>query len=136
MEEAKSFYFDIALSGNEYTLPLLMRFAKKGHVLFGSDFPFAPEKTIGRMTGGWESFAEGLAEEERWGVERGNAEGLFPRLRGLGNGERNGEKVNGEEKVNGDKGNGEKVNGEERVNGGAKMNGEVVLNSEGWVNGP
>ena len=82
MDEAKSFYFDIALSGNEFTLPLLMQFAKKDHVLFGSDFPFAPPDTIGVMTKGWEAFAEGLGEKERWMVERGNAEMLFPRLRG------------------------------------------------------
>lgn len=121
LEEAKSFYFDIALSGNEYTLPLLLRFAKRGHVLFGSDFPFAPEKTIGTMTRGWESFAEGLGEEERWEVERGCAEGLFPRLRGVVKegvdaGEVNGEEVNGE-KLNGEKVNGEKVNGEGMANG-------------------
>lgn len=110
MDEAKSFYFDIALSGNEYTLPLLMRFAKKGHVLFGSDFPFAPEETIGVMVGGWERFREGLGGEERWLVERGGAEGLWPRLRGMGgkgvvNGVGEGEgEVNGiehEGKVNG-----------------------------------
>ena len=95
MNEAKSFYFDIALSGNEYTLPLLMQFAKKGHVMFGSDYPFGPEKTIGVMTRGWEKFAEGLGEEERWLVERGCAEGLFPRFKGV-----DGE-VKGEGKVNG-----------------------------------
>ncbi len=96
MNEAKSFYFDIALSGNEYTLPLLMQFAKKGHVLFGSDFPFAPTSTIDVMTAGWERFAEGLGEKERGMVERGNAEALFPRLRGVvkGLGEREG-RING-----------------------------------------
>ena len=102
-----------------------MRFAKKGHVLFGSDFPFAPEKTIGRMTGGWESFAEGLGEEERLGVERGNAEALFPRLRGVVKGEVDGQKVNGEGKTNGDA----EVNGEEKVNGEG-------IEVKGWVNGP
>ena len=118
MEEAKSFYFDIALSGNEYSLPLLMRFAKKDHVLFGSDFPFAPEKTIGTMTKGWESFAEGLGEEERLGVERGNAEGLFPRFRGVVKKGVNGEKVNGE-----------KVDGEDKADGE-----ETAV--KGWVSGP
>ena len=86
MDEAKFFYFDIALSANEYTLPLLMQFAKKGHVLFGSDFPFAPQDTVDVMTGGWERYAEGLEEKERWLVERGNAEALFPRLRGAAGG--------------------------------------------------
>ena len=126
LEEAKSFYFDIALSGNEYTLPLLMRFAKRGHVLFGSDFPFAPQKTIGTMTAGWEAFAEGLGEEERWEVERGNAEGLFPRLRGVVKEGVNGEgKVNGEEVKTNGKGN---INGEERVISERKENGEGKAN--------
>ena len=89
MEEARSFYFDIALSGNAYTLPLLMQFAKKGHVLFGSDFPFAPPKSIGVMTAGWEEFAKTLNGQEMWEVERGGAEVLFPRLKdGTGNGAR------------------------------------------------
>ncbi|KAN0117889.1 amidohydrolase family protein [Hyaloscypha variabilis] len=42
LEEAKRFYFDTALSSNPGVLDLLLRFAAKGHVLFGSDFPNAP----------------------------------------------------------------------------------------------
>ncbi len=125
MDEARSFYFDIALSGNEYTLPLLMRFAKKGHVLFGSDFPFAPTETIGVMTGAWERFAEAMGGEERWGVERGNAEKLFPRLKGEGEEGREDEGRGDEGREDkGGEGEGREDEGEEdegRVNGGGQV---------------
>jgi predicted TIM-barrel fold metal-dependent hydrolase len=47
---AKWFYFDTALSGNEITLPALLKFAAPGHVLFGSDFPYAPVATVNTNT--------------------------------------------------------------------------------------
>ena len=39
----KSFYFDTALSTNEYALSALSELVGFDHVLFGSDYPFAPE---------------------------------------------------------------------------------------------
>jgi predicted TIM-barrel fold metal-dependent hydrolase len=76
-EEARMFYFDTALSGNELVLQFLMGFAKEGHVLFGSDFPNAPKEGIEYYTEGFERV---LGENSRVvGVE--NALKLFPRLR-------------------------------------------------------
>ncbi|KAH6651601.1 hypothetical protein BKA67DRAFT_521087 [Truncatella angustata] len=49
MEDARSFYFDTALSAAPLTLGLLKDFAKPGHVLFGSDFPYAPSPAIRQM---------------------------------------------------------------------------------------
>ncbi|KAI3341224.1 amidohydrolase family protein [Ustulina deusta] len=46
MEEAKSFYFDVALTCHEDPIMLLTSFARENHILWGSDFPFAREKTI------------------------------------------------------------------------------------------
>ena len=95
--------------------------------MFGSDFPFAPAETCEVMTGGWEKFAEGLGPEERWLVERGCAEGLFPRLKGGGKG------VNGvgdgEGKVKGVVEHKGEVNGVEHER---KVNG---VEHEGTVNG-
>ncbi|KAK7180699.1 hypothetical protein DPSP01_012991 [Paraphaeosphaeria sporulosa] len=76
---AKSFYFDTALSGNALSLPLLLDFAPPGHVLFGSDFPYAPTPTIATHT---VAGAEVLARREG---EKGmdlaaNALRLLPRL--------------------------------------------------------
>lgn len=38
----RRFWFDTASSGTPYALPSLLRFAAKGRVTYGSDFPFAP----------------------------------------------------------------------------------------------
>ncbi|CAI6238017.1 unnamed protein product [Periconia digitata] len=46
LADARRFYFDTALSGSELSLPMVLDFAAPGHVLFGSDFPYAPTATI------------------------------------------------------------------------------------------
>ena len=43
VEYLKSFYFDTALSTNEHALGSLFELVGFDHVLFGSDYPFAPE---------------------------------------------------------------------------------------------
>lgn len=53
----------MALSGNEFQLPLIRKFAKPGRILFGSDFPFASEKSIEVNT----RYLRGT----RWGWTRG-----------------------------------------------------------------
>ncbi|KAF2182282.1 hypothetical protein K469DRAFT_691503 [Zopfia rhizophila CBS 207.26] len=50
LEGAPKFYFDTALSGNEFMLPTLLDFASPGYVLFGPDFPYAPVPTIDTLT--------------------------------------------------------------------------------------
>lgn len=46
MDAATSFYFDTALAGSDIVLNLLQDFAKPGHILCGSDFPYAAERHI------------------------------------------------------------------------------------------
>jgi 6-methylsalicylate decarboxylase len=58
LTELRRFYFDTALSGSPTALPALQAFADPGHILYGSDWPFA----------------------QLHAVNRGNAEALFPRL--------------------------------------------------------
>ncbi|KAK0511059.1 hypothetical protein JMJ35_006611 [Cladonia borealis] len=82
LEEAKSFYYDLALSGNEHTLGLLLGFARRERVLFGTDFPYAPVKTIETNTRGLEGYE--LEMRWRYGIARGNALALFPRLMAAG----------------------------------------------------
>jgi predicted TIM-barrel fold metal-dependent hydrolase len=79
LADLRRFYFDTALSGTPYALPSLLAFAEPGHVLYGSDSPFAAEA--------WGvHFDAGLDGYEAWepgqldAVNRGNAEALFPRL--------------------------------------------------------
>jgi 6-methylsalicylate decarboxylase len=45
-EEARKFYYDMVLSSNLGVLDLLLKFAKKGYVLFRSDFPNTPNEAI------------------------------------------------------------------------------------------
>ena len=75
----KRFYFDTALSGSPTALPSLLAFAEPDHVLFGSDFPYAPAPVVGAFTQMYEAFPMG--ESQRRSIDRGAAEHLFPRLR-------------------------------------------------------
>lgn len=82
LDDARSFYFDTALSSGPLTLNLLKEFAKPDHVLFGSDFPYAPTPAIKLMNGFLE---ERKAEDGHFvrSVEYEAALGLFPRLAGI-----------------------------------------------------
>ncbi|MBB4688679.1 amidohydrolase family protein [Amycolatopsis jiangsuensis] len=73
------FYFDTALSASPSALPSLLAFAEPGHVLYGSDWPFAPEAAGEYYNGFLESYP-GFGEGGAHAVDRGNAEALFPRL--------------------------------------------------------
>ncbi|KAF6825452.1 hypothetical protein CMUS01_09816 [Colletotrichum musicola] len=79
MEDARSFYFDTALSAGAHTLALLREFARPGHVLFGSDFPYAPEPAIVDMNERLEDYG---ARDEAFvrSICYGAAVRLFPRL--------------------------------------------------------
>ncbi|NEB03508.1 amidohydrolase family protein [Streptomyces sp. SID13726] len=79
LDDLRGFYFDTALSSSPAALPTLLTFARPGHVLFGSDWPFAP-------TAAGQYFANGLDAETapniRRAIDHANAEALFPRLAG------------------------------------------------------
>jgi predicted TIM-barrel fold metal-dependent hydrolase len=79
LNDFRSFYFDTALSGSPAALPSLLAFAKPDHVLFGSDWPFAPEAAVGYFTYQLDAYAalDGIAREA---LDRGNASRLFPHL--------------------------------------------------------
>ncbi|KAL1862278.1 hypothetical protein Plec18170_001103 [Paecilomyces lecythidis] len=80
VEQARQFYFDVAISSNPLTLGLLFEFAKPGHILFGSDYPNAPTEGIKYFTENFDRHP--LSPEERRKVEYENALAIFPRLRG------------------------------------------------------
>ena len=75
----KRFYFDTALSSSPTALPSLLAFAERDHVLFGSDFPYAPAGVVAAFSRLYESFP--LPDVERASIDRSAAERLFPRLR-------------------------------------------------------
>ncbi|KAL8794646.1 MAG: hypothetical protein Q9195_002842 [Heterodermia aff. obscurata] len=78
LEDARRFYYDTALSTNKQTLTLLMDFAQKDHVLFGSDFPYAPTRTIETHTEMLQNFH--TDEQTKQKIARENAVALIPRL--------------------------------------------------------
>lgn len=76
LEDMRSFYFDTALSGSPAALPSLLAFAKPGHVLFGSDWPFAPAPAVSYFTGQLDAYA-GLDAAGHAAIDRASAEALL-----------------------------------------------------------
>ena len=74
----KRFYFDLALSSSPYALPSLLAFAEPDHITFGSDWPFAPKHRSLHFASLLDAFA--LTPAQRYALDRGNAQALFPRL--------------------------------------------------------
>jgi aminocarboxymuconate-semialdehyde decarboxylase len=73
------FYFDTALSSGPAALPTLKAFAGSGHILFGSDFPYAPAGIASSFTSKLDAY-KGLTADEHRAISHGNAWTLFPRL--------------------------------------------------------
>ncbi len=79
LADLSSFYFDTAISASPTVLPSLLAFAHPGHELYGSDWPYCPEKTVGFFTGNLDNYTA-LDAKGHAAINRGNAERLFPRL--------------------------------------------------------
>lgn len=82
LTDLRSFYFDTALSASPASLAALLAFARPERIVFGSDWPFAPDTVV-------HYFAAGLEEHLRHtpfgttisaAIDHGNAAALFPRL--------------------------------------------------------
>ena len=79
MDAARSFYFDLAVSCHENVFTLLQKFAKPGHILFGTDFPYAPAASIANNVPRLDEFEfdrPGMHED----INNKSALALFPRL--------------------------------------------------------
>jgi predicted TIM-barrel fold metal-dependent hydrolase len=81
LEGLRGFWFDTALSSSPTALPALLAFARPGHVVFGSDWPFAPTAGVGYFTDGLDTYP-GIDAAGHAAIDRGNAEALLPRLSG------------------------------------------------------
>ncbi len=77
LEEMKSFYFDTALTAPS-GLPTLLAFAAPGHILFGTDYPYASEKVCKTFTRNLDSYAQ-LSTGDLAAINNG-ARQLFPRI--------------------------------------------------------
>jgi 6-methylsalicylate decarboxylase len=79
LADFQRFYFDTALSSSPAELPSLKAFADSGHVLFGSDFPYAPASIARFFTATLDAY-NGLTSDEHRAISHGAAWSLFPRL--------------------------------------------------------
>ena len=79
LDDLAGFYFDLALTASPTALPSLLAFAKPGHVLFGSDWPYAAPSSVKYFADHLDAYP-GLEQQERRAIDRSNALGLFSRL--------------------------------------------------------
>ncbi|MFE7746697.1 amidohydrolase family protein [Nocardia sp. NPDC057455] len=79
LDDFAGFYFDTALSASAAALPTLLAFAEPGHVLYGSDWPFAPEPAVHYFNAGLDTFP-GCDDITRRKIEHGNSFALFPKF--------------------------------------------------------
>ncbi len=75
-------YYDTALSAVPYALRSLQELIDSSHILFGSDWPFAPEPITDATVKGLNAY-DGFSAQDRAAIERGNALRLFPRLQSV-----------------------------------------------------
>jgi 6-methylsalicylate decarboxylase len=76
LENFRSFYFDTALSSGPALLRALQNFALPGHILYGSDFPYAPATVGASFTAELDAF-EGLTPRTRVEINSSAARSLF-----------------------------------------------------------
>ena len=76
----KRLYYDTALSASPYALRSLQELVDPSHILFGSDYPFAPEPLTSISIKGLKNY-EDFDEQALKAIDHGNALKLFPRLR-------------------------------------------------------
>ena len=76
--ELQRLYYDTALSANWLAFRSLFELVAPEHVLFGSDYPFAPEATMTATVKGLIDM--GLEDDVLRGIERDNALRLFPHM--------------------------------------------------------
>ncbi|MFE4371728.1 amidohydrolase family protein [Streptomyces sp. NPDC056835] len=75
----RGLYYETALAGSRNSLLPTLEVTTPDHILFGTDWPAAPESTVIHNIHNLTSF-EGFTEDELRGVERDNALRLFPRF--------------------------------------------------------
>ena len=86
IEGFRSFYFDTALSSGPASLLALQSFARPGHILYGSDFPYAPASVGASFTAKFDAFD--LPKDIRTGINNGSAQQIFARFRDSGSQQR------------------------------------------------
>lgn len=78
LADFRSFYVEAALAGTDPALAALTAFLPDGHLLFGTDHPYAPEPAVDRFRSLLDDSA--LDDDRRASLNYGAARALFPRL--------------------------------------------------------
>lgn len=81
MTYLRRLYYDTALSASPHALRSLQELVEPSHILFASDYPFAPELATGVTVGGLADY-DGFDKDALEWVYRKSALSLFPRLGG------------------------------------------------------
>lgn len=79
MKVFRHFWYDVALSSTPTTFPTLRAVADPNRILYGTDFPFAPAAAVKYMAAEYDDVK--MPAALRAGIDRRNAESLFPRLK-------------------------------------------------------
>ena len=72
------FWVDTAISATPSALPSVLATMDPGKVLYGSDYPFMPSRAMYFVNAEYEDYK--MDKKTRAGIDRGNAEKLFPRF--------------------------------------------------------
>ena len=79
IKDLKSLYYDTALAASPFALRSLQELANPSHILFGTDYPFAPELITDMTISGLDTF-DGFDDDMLGAINRENALTLFPRF--------------------------------------------------------
>jgi predicted TIM-barrel fold metal-dependent hydrolase len=79
IDQLKRFYYDTAVSATPYAFSSLLKLVEPSHILFGSDYPFLPEKVVKFMNESLNNY--GFDPNALISIEQENALSLFPRFK-------------------------------------------------------
>jgi len=78
MAEVRRLYFDLALSASPVTLNALLHITDPSHIMFGTDYPFAPPPAIAGNTAAFDQLIAALSPELQRMINVETAHLLFP----------------------------------------------------------
>jgi predicted TIM-barrel fold metal-dependent hydrolase len=79
INQLKRFYYDTAVTATPYALNSLLSLVEPTQVLYGSDYPFLPERVVNQMNEGLQNFD--FEKEDLTKILQQNAINLFPRFK-------------------------------------------------------
>jgi hypothetical protein len=82
-EQLRGIYYDLAITPTAVNFAALMQITNTAQVVFGTDFPYAPEPARPIIADRVEEILRALPCDQRAAIECANALRLFPRLRAL-----------------------------------------------------